>query len=283
MNEEPVTEASRRHSVFIAYAHADRLVADMVADSLESVGIGVGKAGGGAGGGAWRNAIEQSLKTSDYFLPIVSHASAASGHFAEEVLRADFVRELSDRAIKIIPIVLDRADVPTPLRGILYLDFTGDPDTAMKRLLDVFAPVVDIDFAALSPEAFEDLVADFLVAVGRKAERDVVIDGREYDFVIPPSDTGLFAEPGGGGWIVQVKHRTIERTSAAMIREMVAATAVLRERGYTVALVTSSQLTSAAREIATRAAIHLVEGVELQTLLIDRPDLVRKHFRQQRL
>lgn len=276
-------DAARRRSVFIAYAHADRATAELVTDRLKSVGMSVGTAGGGRGGEVWRNLIEQSLRTSDYFIPLISQTSVSSGFFAEEFFKASFVQELSDRAISIIPIVLNRAEVPAALRGVLYLDFTADPLSALARLVATVAPAVKIDFASLGPWEFERLVADLIADAGRDAIPDVRIDGREYDFLVLPSEGELFARRNGGSWIIEVKHRSSDRASAAMIGRLVGDTAALRDSGHLVALVTSSQLTSAAREVARMADVHVVEGVDLERLLVRRPDLIQKYFGQRHL
>ncbi|SEG76731.1 TIR domain-containing protein [Bosea lathyri] len=283
MTEEPIAGTDGRKSVFVSYAQQDRATAQLLAMRLQDVGMDVWLDTSVQPGEVWRDVVDRKLGMSDYFIALISSASVNSKHFHEEVLRRDFIRGLSDRSIPIIPILLDDVEVPPSMRDILYLDFRADPRAAMERLVATLAPAIDIDFSVLSPYQFEELVADLLASLGYEAEREVVVQGRNFDFHL----TFTRSDPFGGSiaedWLIEVKHYSSGRLSVAVITEFANLATLMRDQKTQIALVTSSQVTSAAREILRQAPLRLVEGVELKRILLTRPELVRKHFGGQRI
>jgi predicted nucleotide-binding protein len=165
MTEDTLTGAAGRRSVFVSYAPQDKATAQLLALRLQDAGMDVWLDTNLLPGERWRDLVDRKLRTSDYFIALISAASVSSKHFHDEVLRRDFVRGLSDRSIPIIPILLDDLDVPPSLRGVLYLDFRTDPQTAIEKLVSTLAPTIDIDFSILSPCKFEDLVEDLLTSL----------------------------------------------------------------------------------------------------------------------
>jgi hypothetical protein len=234
-------------------------------------------------GERWQDAVERKLRTSDYFIVLVSSVALNSRHFHNEVLRQDFVRELSDRSITLIPIVLDDVQLPDAIRHIQHIDFRVDPRAAIEELVSRLESAVDINFSALSPRQFEELIADLLSDLGFQAEREAVFQGRRFDFRISFDSMDPFGGSTAEDWLIEVKHYSSGRLSVAVVTEFAGIALAMGNQRARIALVTSSQVTSAAREIIRRTPVRLVEGVELKRILLTRPELVRKHFVGHRL
>lgn len=267
-------------SVFISYAAQDRPTAQLLALRLQDAGLAVWLDTDVQPGDRWQDVVDRKLQTSDYFIALISAASINSAHFHNEVMRRDFVRGLSDRSIPIIPILLDDVDVPSQMRDLLYLDFRSDPRAAMEKLVETLAPTIEIDFSTLSPHRFEDLVADLLTRLGHEPEREASFQGRQFDFRINFARPDPFGGRTSEKWLIEVKHYSAGRLSVAVMTEFAHLAMIARDQNTRISLVTSSQVTSAARQVVDMAPIRLVEGVELKRLLLAQPELLRKYFGQ---
>lgn len=281
MTAEISDSASRRKSVFISYVQQDYATAQLLAQRLQDVGIDVWLDTELLPGEHWQDVVDRKLRKSDYFIALISSASLNSKHFRYEVLRRDFLRGISDRSITFIPILLGRVDIPISMRGLVYLDFDADPRSAMEKLVATLEPAIEIDFSILSPHQFETLVADLLASLGYKTEREVVFQGRHFDFCLPFHRSDPFGSSIVEEWLIEVKHYNSGRLSVSVATEFAHLAKAIGSQNKHIALVISSQVTSAAREIIERASIRLVEGVELKQLLLSKPELVRKYFDSQ--
>jgi hypothetical protein len=278
MTEDLTARAGGRRCVFVSYAQQDEVTAQLLALRLQDIGIEVWLDTNVQPGERWQDVVDRKLRTGDYFIALISSASLNSKHFHEEVLRRDFVRGLSDRSIPVIPILLDDVEVPPSMRDFLYLDFRADPRVAMEKLVATLAPAIDIDFSVLSGHQFEELVGDLLASLGFEPEREVAFQGHRFDFRLPFTRTDPFGSSSVEDWLIEVKHYSSGRLSVSLVMEFANVAMMMRNQDMRIALVTSSQVTSAAREIIRRAPLRLVEGVELKRILLTRPEIVRKHF-----
>ncbi|WP_313039803.1 TIR domain-containing protein [Sphingobium yanoikuyae] len=272
--------ANGRKSVFISYAAQDRATAQLLALRLQDAGLAVWLDTDIQPGDRWQDVVDRKLQSSDYFIALISAASVNSEHFHNEVMRRDFVRGMSDRSIPIIPILLDDVEVPLQMRDLLYLDFRADPRSAMEKLVETLAPTIDIDFSTLSPDRFEDLVADLLLSLGHEPQREARFHGREFDIRISFERPDPFGGSTPEEWLIEVKHYSAGRLSVAVMTEFAHLAMMARGENTRISLVTSSQVTSAARQVVDKAPIRLVEGVELKRILLAQPDLLRKYFGQ---
>lgn len=79
------------------------------------------------------------LAASDALLLVLSRASVAS-RWVKEELDVAVMRRLSEKDIRILPVLAETCDIPTPLKHIRYADFRDDYQDALSRLLDSLAP-----------------------------------------------------------------------------------------------------------------------------------------------
>lgn len=283
MTEKSSASGSDRRSVFLSYVQQDKVTAQLLTLRLQDAGVDVWLDANITPGDRWQDAVERKLRSSDYFIILVSSVALDSRHFHNEVLKQEFVRELSDRSITVIPILLDDVELPAAIRHIQYIDFRANPRAAVEDLVSRLETAVDVDFSALSPHQFQELVADLLFDMGFQAEREAFFQGFHFDFRISFAGMDPFGGSTAENWLIEVKHYSSGRLSVGDIRAFAGMALAIRDQKTHIALITSSQVTSAAREMVRQTPVRLVEGVELKRILLTRPDLVRKHFTYQRL
>jgi hypothetical protein len=120
-------------ATFVSYARPDapfalRLAADLRAAAVEvwldQLDIQPGE--------PWDQAVEQALKRCDSLLVVLSPRAVDSRPVMDEV---SYALETNKR---IVPVVVERCELPFRLRRLHYTDFTTDYDAALRRVLAAF-------------------------------------------------------------------------------------------------------------------------------------------------
>ncbi len=126
-------------SVFLSYANADRDVVRQVADGLSNSGLRVWFDESSLKPGAdWVREIERALDSADFIIFFISQHSVQAG-WAQKELQIALHRQVSgEQGAVLLPILLERVDVPPLLRDIQWLDMTdGNVDRAVNQLVDL--------------------------------------------------------------------------------------------------------------------------------------------------
>lgn len=116
--------------IFLSYSTKDKAMVDKIAQDLENEGFKIWQNKEMNFGENWSNQIEQAINTADAVLAFISSNSRTSKWF-----RAETGKSLIDGKF-IIPILLERVDVPLYLGELYRVDFT-DPNLYNKRIKDV--------------------------------------------------------------------------------------------------------------------------------------------------
>ncbi len=269
--------------VFVSHAYVDAERADAVRRALQASGLTVTDATVSPGEDL-RQTLADSIRTSDIVVVLLSEAASHSRWALWEQRRASSP-ELDARGVAVIPARLDAADVPDRLAGHQVIDLSANFDSGLRRLVDQVRVTTLIDFSALSPEAFERLVADVLTALGFAVDADPAPDRRAADMTarLDRTDPLSIGATQTETWLVECKLYRRDRVSVASIRQLVGllAAAPTGTRGL---LVTSGQLTSVAREFlvelqaSARVQVRVIDGVELTRLLQRYPAIVSTYF-----
>jgi hypothetical protein len=111
--------------VFIAYSHADREAADMIAAALSEAGINVWMDTGIAPGREWVAALERGMRESAVFLILVSPALVESEWMMYEL--GFMLSEYRARRTPVIPVLLRPAPMPEVLRDFQMIDSSRRP------------------------------------------------------------------------------------------------------------------------------------------------------------
>ncbi|MBV1880625.1 MAG: TIR domain-containing protein [Pseudomonadales bacterium] len=124
-------------TVFLSYAHSDREIVRKVADGLEASGIKVWfDESSLKPGSQWVLEIERALDAADFIIFFISPSSVGSG-WAKQELQVAMSRQVSSPGgPRILPVLLEKAEVPPLLRSIQWLDMTdGDADKAVANMV----------------------------------------------------------------------------------------------------------------------------------------------------
>ena len=116
---------------FISYKSTDATFADLVKTKLEAAGIDVWLDQGALRPGEeWGNAIDDGIKSADALLVIITPGSCASPYVTYEWSFALGI------GIKVIPLLLEKADIHPRLRVLQYLNFIDQRRRPWKKLLE---------------------------------------------------------------------------------------------------------------------------------------------------
>src|SRR5580658_9775222 len=90
------------------------------------------------------NRVQEAIQSSSALLIILSKASVAS-EWCKKELNAGLMRELDEKKVIILPVLVEDCEIPVFLREKLYADFRKRFDTGLKALVEAVAKVTKID------------------------------------------------------------------------------------------------------------------------------------------
>jgi len=273
----------RRHQVFISYAQADKAVAVQVAAALQSAGLPVWiDSWELAVGDSIVDRIQQAVNSSDVLLVLLSPSSVNS-HWVQSEISATLSRELRDRAITVIPALIEDCEIPPLLADRVFLDLRGDLSEAVQDLVDQIGSVPDLDFSKLDWKVFERMIADLLGKLGFVVQQTPVTRDSGFDFVASYRARDPFGALQTETWLVETKLYREQRVSISALRQMMGFL-MLSGGGKKGLIITNSRLTSVARSFLAESTersgheLRVIDGAELTNLLIQHPDLIRTYF-----
>jgi hypothetical protein len=121
--------------VFISHSSSDDKDASEIAQAVKRTGLEVFYDRWSlAPGDSLVEKIETGIADANVLLVLLSRSSVRSSWVRQEI-NAFFNRAMSDRQIRIIPVLLDDVEVPPLLRDRLYIDLREDRAAAIGRLL----------------------------------------------------------------------------------------------------------------------------------------------------
>ena len=127
--------------VFISYSHTDKEAAETLALNLvqakQNVWIDTWELNAGD---SLIERIEGALGGADAILVLLSESSVNS-EWCKKELRTGLLRELEEKAVLVIPIVIDDCEIPLFLREKMHVDFRKDHDEGLALLLRSLASI----------------------------------------------------------------------------------------------------------------------------------------------
>jgi hypothetical protein len=269
--------------VFISYTHDDNALAQRISVALDRADIHTtSQAWDVSSAQDLMAQLQDTIKASDVVVLLLSPAVETNrwvGAESEHTLSLDLDR----RDIELIPVLSAPMDLPSVLRDRAVVDLTRDVTEGLRQLVAQIEATSRIDFSGMSPQAFDDLIADLLRAVGfhlddlrHRADRAVDLRAT-YEHLDP------FRRPETEVWLIQTKLYSRERVSVEAIRQL--AGSVATSSGATHGLlVTNAQVTSVATEYVAKMErtshirLRILDGVELRRLLRQFPAVAARHF-----
>lgn len=128
---ENLSHLTRKHtatapSVFLSYTHSDKTFARKLAQDLSNHGIKVWMDEGEIQpGDSLVETISSAIDKMDFFAIILSPESVNSDWVKRE-LNIAIYREISNREIQVIPILIEDCEIPTILRDRLFVDMSNE-------------------------------------------------------------------------------------------------------------------------------------------------------------
>jgi hypothetical protein len=219
----------------------------------------------------------------DYLVVLLSPDSVNS-LWVQQELSNGLSSDLTSRDITLLPVLVADCEIPLSLTTYQYFDLRTGLDSKVALFAEQLGAVSEIDFASLDEAIFEKLVIELLNRLRFEGiERGKGLSERRIDLVAEYARTDPFGVEQKENWLVEIKFHHRNRAALSSVAEFVAHLSVL-PKGYKGLLVTSGQLTSAAREwlrsaeAKNRTEVRVVDGPELKRLLIRHNDLIHKYF-----
>lgn len=131
--------------IFISYSHTDAAFVNALAANLvmrnahvwvDTWELNVGDSILGR--------VQQAIQDSSALLVVLSKASVAS-EWCKKELNAGLMRELGEKRVVVLPVLVDDCDVPLFLREKMYADFRTNFDHGLKALVEAVARVTNLD------------------------------------------------------------------------------------------------------------------------------------------
>lgn len=169
-------------AIFISYSHQDRVFVDELAANLVKRGrahVWVDRWELRVGDSLLQR-IQEAMQSAGALIVVLSKASVAS-EWCRKELSAGLIRELEERRVLVLPVLLEDCDIPLFLRDKLYADFRKSFDDGLRATLEAVAGVTSADVMGRveSAEYHTDWAVDWGYADDRLVIRYVFVDHSE--------------------------------------------------------------------------------------------------------
>ncbi|HEY9274436.1 TIR domain-containing protein [Achromobacter sp.] len=124
--------------IFVSYSHQDKPTVDVIVNRLKYAGheIWIDHLKLRPGDNISRK-IEGGLRAADAVLIVVS-ANSLSSKWVQQEFSSLALSEISNRAPRVVPIVIDASSVPSYLSNYLYIDLSRDLEAGLESLVRSF-------------------------------------------------------------------------------------------------------------------------------------------------
>lgn len=127
--------------IFISYSHQDKEFVDRLATQLvrRNVNIWLDRWELSVGDSLVEK-IQEAVDGASALLVILSKASVSS-EWCKKELSAGLLRELEEKRVVVMPVMLEDCEVPVFARGKMYADFQTDFDVGLRAVIEGIAKV----------------------------------------------------------------------------------------------------------------------------------------------
>ncbi|MCY1231583.1 TIR domain protein [compost metagenome] len=129
--------------IFISYSHQDKTFVDKLAIQLVARNVSVWLDRWELSvGDSLVDRVQEAVDGASALLVVLSKASTAS-EWCKKELSAGLLRELEEKRVVVMPVMLEDCDVPVFARGKMYADFRTDFDVGLRAIIDGVAKVTN--------------------------------------------------------------------------------------------------------------------------------------------
>jgi hypothetical protein len=148
--------------IFISYSHADSDFVDRLATQLvlHAINVWVDRWEINVGE-SLIDRVEQAIDGASALLVVLSKASVESNWVKKEV-NAGLVRELEEKHVVVLPVLIEDCQIPMFLREKLFADFRSSFDDGLRKILEAVARVTNANSArTYAPTFYTDWGLDY--------------------------------------------------------------------------------------------------------------------------
>jgi hypothetical protein len=129
--------------VFISYSHSDALIVNKLAANLVKHNSNVWVDNWELNvGDSIVNKVQEAIQESSALLVILSKTSVKS-EWCKKELSAGLIRELDEKRVVVLPVLIEDCEIPLFLREKMYADLRTDFDQGVQQILDGIARVTN--------------------------------------------------------------------------------------------------------------------------------------------
>lgn len=163
--------------VFISYSHNDKKFVDKLAAQLVRNKINVWLDRWELSvGDSIIDRIQDAIEGSSALIVILSNSSVQS-EWCKKELSTGLLRELEEKKVVVLPLLLEDCKIPLFLRGKLYADFRRNFDDGLRTVLEASAKVTSNTLGrADSPEYHLDWAIDWGTMEDRETVRIIMVE-----------------------------------------------------------------------------------------------------------
>ena len=130
------TVSGRKSGIFLSHSTKDRSLAEKIARGVQALGRDIWYSDWSLDpGDSIVQKVSEALKTNDILVVLLSKSSVSSSWVRRE-LNSALMEKLTGRAITIIPVLIEKCEIPTIIKDILYIDMTEDYQIGLIELLN---------------------------------------------------------------------------------------------------------------------------------------------------
>lgn len=131
----PKSRKAREKGVFLSYSTKDEHIAEKIASGLQALDFRVWYAKWSIAPGEFiYQKIEDGLAQNDILLILLSPDSVKS-RWVEQELNTALLRHLSGQNVAILPVIVDKCEIPNALQNIKYIDLSEDYHEGFIQLI----------------------------------------------------------------------------------------------------------------------------------------------------
>jgi hypothetical protein len=211
--------------IFISYSHQNKEFVDRLAEQLVRNRVYVWLDRWELHvGDSITSRVEDAITNASALLVILSSASVESSWCKREI-NSGLMRELEERRVVVLPVVLDDCTIPLFLRDKIYADFRSNFDEGLRTVLEATARISNPSTGRIDgPEFHSDWSLDWGESGGSTAFRITIIqEAAEQKFTILSVVSILTDEKGDGNYKQLLTKAGIERANTHIIGLAVAA------------------------------------------------------------
>lgn len=230
--------------IFISYSHQDKKFVDRFAEQLVRNRVYVWLDRWELHvGDSITSRVEDAITNASALLVILSSASVESSWCKREI-NSGLMRELEERRVVVLPVLLEDCIIPLFLRDKIYADFRGNFDEGLRTVLEAAARISNPSTGRIdAPEFHSDWSLDWGESGGNTAFRVTIIqEAAEQKFTILSTISILADKKGDGNYKRLLAEAGVERANTEIVG--LAVTALTKTHDVSMTLVDQFEQTT---------------------------------------